>query len=116
MSKHSNRNTVKRYEGLFILNDVSQEDGVKEMVDKIAAEITAQGGKVETTQKMDKRPFVRVANKKFSTGFYVNVIFQAEPHILAPLRNRFATDEGIFRVLFTEASDAVLPAAASADQ
>jgi len=39
---------VKRYEGLFILNTAGKEEGVKEALDKISAEITAVGGKVET--------------------------------------------------------------------
>jgi ribosomal protein S6 len=68
---------VKKYEGLFILNTSGKEEGIKEAIDKISAEITAVGGNVETVQKMDKRPFARVANKKHSSGFYVNFIFSA---------------------------------------
>jgi hypothetical protein len=46
---------VKRYEGLFILNTAGKEEGVKDALDKISAEITTAGGKVETVQKMDKK-------------------------------------------------------------
>jgi small subunit ribosomal protein S6 len=95
---------VKRYEGLFILNTAGKEDGIKETIDKISAEITANGGKVETVQKMDKRPFSRIANKRHSTGFYVNVIFDSQPAALEQLRQRFALNEEIFRVLFTQAA------------
>lgn len=94
---------MKRYEGLFILNTAAREEGVKEAIDKVSAEIAATGGRVETVQKMDKRAFVRVANKKHNSGFYVNVIFESQPAALAQLRNRFALSEDIFRVLFTEA-------------
>jgi ribosomal protein S6 len=94
---------VKRYEGLFILNTTAREEGIKDAIDKVSAEITAQGGRVETVQKMDKRTFMRVANKKHSSGFYVNVIFETLPGSLAGLRSRFALNEEIFRVLFTEA-------------
>ena len=51
------RKRVKRYEGLFILNTAGKEEGVKEVIDKVSAEITAAGGKVETVQKMDKKEF-----------------------------------------------------------
>ena len=51
--------TVKRYEGLFILNTAGKEEGVKDAIDKISAEITAAGGKVETVQKMDKKALPR---------------------------------------------------------
>ena len=105
---------MKRYEGLFILNAVSHEDGVKDIIDKITAEITALGGQVETTQKMDKRPFARVTDKQQGSGYYLNVIFQVEPGALVTLRNRFATNETVFRVLFTQASEAATPAATTA--
>jgi ribosomal protein S6 len=77
---------VKKYEGLFILNTAGKEEGIKEAIDKISAEITSAGAKIETVQKMDKKPFARVANKKFSAGFYVNVIFDSEPASIAQLR------------------------------
>lgn len=94
---------MKKYEGLFILNTVGKEEGIKETIDKISAEIAAAGGKVETVQKMDKRAFSRVADKKYNSGFYVNVIFESEPSVLAPLRSRFALNEEVFRVVFTSA-------------
>jgi ribosomal protein S6 len=94
---------VKRYEGLFILNTAGKEEGVKDAIDKVSAEITAAGGAVETVQKMDKRNFMRVADNKHSSGFYVNVIFSSEPAVVAQLRTRFALNEDVFRVLFTTA-------------
>jgi ribosomal protein S6 len=94
---------VKRYEGLFILNTAGKEEGIKDAIDKISSEITAAGGKVETVQKMDKKNYARVANKKYTSGFYVNVIFEIAPTLLAPLRGRFTLNEEVFRVLFTQA-------------
>jgi ribosomal protein S6 len=94
---------MKKYEGLFILNTAGKEEGVKEIVDKISNEIAAGGGRIETIQKMDKRPFARVANKRHSAGYYVNVIFESQPGLLAQLHAKFALGEDVFRVLFTEA-------------
>lgn len=104
---------MKKYEGLFILNTAGKEEGVKELIDQITAEIAGAGGKVETVQKMDKRPFSRVANKRFSTGFYVNFIFDLDPSNLAQLKHRFDLNDDVFRVLFTVAPrpKAVAPAA-----
>ena len=67
---------MKRYEGLFILDTAGKEEGIKDVIDKISAELTAAGAKVETVQKMDKKQFSRVANKRYQSGFYVNVIFE----------------------------------------
>jgi ribosomal protein S6 len=86
------------------MNTAGKEEGVKDAIDKLSTDITSAGGKVETVQKMDKRSFVRVANKKHSAGFYVNIIFEVQPAVLAALRTKFALNEDIFRVLFTNAA------------
>ena len=94
---------MKRYEGLFILNTAGKEDSLKDLVDKLSAEITAAGCKVETVQKMEKRPFSRVANKRVTAGFYVNVIFEGNASMLTQLHHRFALNGDVFRVIFTQA-------------
>lgn len=100
---------MKRYEGLFILNNnltsTGKEDGVTVAIERISKDIEAAGGKIEATQKMDKRPFTRVADKKFSSGFYVNIIFQGPGTAIAPLQHKFGLNEDVFRVLFTLAPD-----------
>src|SRR5436853_2993642 len=92
---------MKRYEGLFILNTAAKEEGIKDSIDKISAEIAAVGGKVETVQKMDKKNFMRVADKKYTSGFYVNVIFACPETATAQLRHRIGINEDIFRTLLT---------------
>jgi ribosomal protein S6 len=104
---------VKRYEGLFILNTAGKEEGIKETIDKITAEITASGGKVETVQKMDKKQFARVSDKRHTAGFYVNVIFEGQPGLLDQLQHRFAMSPDVYRVIFTNASAVVAPPAPS---
>lgn len=94
---------MKRYEGLFILNNAGKEEAIKDTIDKVSAEISSLGGKVETVQKMDKRSFARVAEKKHSSGFYVNFIFTSPASALPQLQTRFALNDEVFRVLFTEA-------------
>ena len=92
---------MKRYEGLFILDTAGKEEGIKDSIDKISAEINSAGGKVETVQKMDKRNFARVRYKRHTGGFYANVIFESEPALLEQLKHRFALNAEVFRVLFT---------------
>ena len=97
---------MKRYEGLFILNPISaKEDGVKDALDKISAEITSVGGKVETVQKMDRKAFARIADKRHTSGFYANVIFNGTPATVAQLQTKFALNEEVFRVLFTQTAE-----------
>lgn len=96
---------MKKYEGLFILDTAGKEEGIKDVIDKISAEIAAAGGQVETVQKMEKRNFARVANRKHPSGFYVNFIFQIEPCAVNHLHQRFALNEDVFRALFTIAPE-----------
>ena len=96
---------MNRYEGLFVLNTAGKEETVKEVIDKISDEITAAGGKVETVQKMDKRNFARVADKKHTAGFYANFIFTIAPAAITQLRGRFTLNDDVFRVLFTIAPE-----------
>jgi len=92
---------VKKYEGLFILNSAAQELGIPEAIEKVSAEIVAEGGRIDTVQKMDKRSFARVANKKHQSGYYINVIFQAEPDAIARINARYQLNELVFRVIIT---------------
>jgi len=94
---------VKRYEGLFILNNAAKEEAIKDTIDKISEEIATIGGTIENVQKMDKKSFARVADKKFSSGFYVNIIFESNPTALTQLRHRLALNEEVFRTLITVA-------------
>lgn len=94
---------MKRYEGLFILNTAGREDSIQELVDGLGKDIAELGGKVETIQKMDKRPFARVASKKHQDGFYVNVIFEGPSEINERLQERYHHEDHVFRVLVTEA-------------
>jgi small subunit ribosomal protein S6 len=104
---------VKRYEGLFILNTAGKDEGVQDIIDKIRKELESAGCKMETVQKMDKRNFMRVADKKHNAGFYVNYIFEAEPEIASQVRSRFTLNEDVFRVLISK-SPAPKPVAAAA--
>lgn len=99
---------MKKYEGLFILNTAGKEEGVKEVIDQISADITAAGGKVETVQKMDKRPFARVTDPKQPGGYYLNIIFEGTPEVLNGLQSKFRLSEDVMRVVFTHAS-VILP-------
>jgi ribosomal protein S6 len=90
---------------LFIIDTAGKEETIKDTIDKVSAEIISLGGKVETVQKMDKRAFARVANKRHSAGFYVNVIFELPPAALDQLKHRFAMNDDVFRVLFSTAPE-----------
>ncbi len=101
---------MKRYEGLFILDLAGREEGLNEAVDKVKELLTEAGAQVETVQKMDKKPFARITDKKVTGGHFVNVIFTASPAVISALPARFAHVPEVYRVQFGAASK-VVPAA-----
>ena len=94
---------MKRYEGLFILETAAKEEGIKDAIDKISAEITTLGGKVETVQKMDKKSFTPRGRQEAHRRLLREIIFEGQPALLDQLKHRFAMNEDVFRVLFTNA-------------
>lgn len=90
---------MKRYEGLFILDTAGKEEAIKDVIDKVTTEITTAGGKIEAVQKLDKRPFARVADRKHTGGFYVNIIFTGENALPGQLHHRFSLNPDVFRLL-----------------
>ena len=96
---------MRHYEGLFILNTAGREEGLKETIDRLTTEIANLGAKVETVQKMEKKPFTRVADKRTKEGYYVNFIFSADPQVVVKLNRHFDLDEDVFRILISSAPE-----------
>ena len=76
---------------------------MKDIIDRVTGEITKLGGKVETVQKMEKKAFTRVADKKVKEGYYANFIFEAEPEVAVKLTSHFDLDDDVFRLMLTHA-------------
>jgi small subunit ribosomal protein S6 len=85
-----------RYEALLVLNTQGREDTVKEVIDRLESEFQQEGAQIEQVQKMDKRQFSYAAGP-LSAGYYVNFVFNAEPHSIAKLRSKFKLDPEIYR-------------------
>jgi ribosomal protein S6 len=92
---------VKRYEALFILDTVSIEDSIDEAVARVAKEIESVGAKIENTQKMDRKQFARVVDKRRPSGYYVNFIFNAEPNLIEAINQRFDRNNQVNRIIIT---------------
>ena len=85
-----------RYEGLLVLNVKGNEDGAKEVIERLEGEFKKDGATVEQVQKMDRRQFSYAAGE-LESGFYVNFIFAAPSTTIDKLRARFSLDEDVYR-------------------
>ena len=90
---------MNNYDGLYILNIQGKDEGLKEAIEAIEKEIEGFGGKINGTQKMDRRRFERVAGE-IDSGFYVNVQFSVEPDKVEPLRAKLALNEIVYRQFY----------------
>ena len=85
-----------RYEGLLILNIKGNEDGAKEVIERLEGEFKKEKAEVEQVQRLDRRQFSYVAGP-LESGYYVNFIFHAEPAALNKLKAKFELDEQVYR-------------------
>lgn len=85
-----------RYEGLLVLNVKGNEEGAKDVIDRLEGEFKKEGAKIEQVQKMDRRQFTYVAGP-LDSGYFVNFIFSAEPAAVDKLRARFKLDDDVYR-------------------
>jgi len=85
-----------RYVALLVLNTQGKEGTVTEITDRLELEFQKEGAQIEQVQKMDKRHFSYVAGP-LDAGYYVNVIFTADPQLIAKLHSKFKLDPEVYR-------------------
>ncbi len=90
------------------MNLAGKEEGLKDVMDRVEADILATGGKIESVQKMDKKPFARVTDRRLQGGHYVNYVFEASPKAAASLGEKFRHADDIYRYFFSAAPKPVV--------
>jgi small subunit ribosomal protein S6 len=86
----------RRYEALLVLNAQGKEDTVRDIIDRVESEFQKEGAQIEQVQKMDKRQFSYVTGPPES-GYYVNLVFNADPQLIGKLRAKFELDPEVYR-------------------
>jgi len=86
----------RRYEALLALNAQGKEDTIREIIDRLESEFQKEGAQIEQVQKMDRRQFSYVAGP-LDSGYYVNLVFNADPGVIAKLRAKFKLDPEVYR-------------------
>jgi small subunit ribosomal protein S6 len=93
-----------RYEALLVLNAQGKEDTIREIIDRLESEFQKEGAQIEQVQKMDKRQFSYVAGR-LDAGYYVNLIFKADPQLIGKLRTKFKLDPEVYRQNYQRLSE-----------
>jgi small subunit ribosomal protein S6 len=91
-------NPIKRnYRATFILDNRGKEDSVDQIIDGVKKEITAVQGDVTAVENLGRKEFVRVTDRKFPGGTYVQISFSAPLESPALLRERLRLNQSVYR-------------------
>ena len=85
-----------RYEGLFVLNVKGNDEGAKEIIERLEKDLLREGAQIEQVQRLDRRQFSYVAGP-LDSGYYVNFVFHAEPNALQRIQSKLKLDEDVYR-------------------
>ena len=85
-----------KYEALLVLNTRGNEDGANKIIDRLEGEFKKEGAGIEQVQRLDRRHFSYVAGP-LDSGYFVNFVFVAEPHLIEKLKSRFKLDADTYR-------------------
>jgi small subunit ribosomal protein S6 len=89
--------TKRNYRASFILDNRGKEDSVEQIIDGVKKEITAVEGEVTGVENLGKKDFVRVTDRKFTSGAYVQVAFSAPAEAPAQLKERLRLNSSVYR-------------------
>lgn len=89
--------TKRNYRATFILDNRGKEDSIDQIIDSVKQEIAAVQGEVASVENLGKKDFVRVTDRKFPNGIYVQVSFSAPADGPAQLRERLRLNQNVYR-------------------
>ena len=89
--------TKRNYRASFILDNRGKEDSVDQIVDGLKKEITDIQGEVTAVENLGKKDFIRVTDRKFTSGAYVQVAFSAPAEAPAQLKERLRLNSSVYR-------------------
>ncbi|MBQ1631833.1 MAG: 30S ribosomal protein S6 [Clostridia bacterium] len=91
---------MNQYEVLYVITPELDEEADKVVMDKFADIITANGGEIEKTEVWGKRRLAYPIDYK-TEGYYVLVVFNANPELPRELERNMRNDERLMRYMVT---------------
>ena len=91
---------MNQYEVLYVITPELDEEADKVVMDKFADIITQNGGEIEKTEVWGKRRLAYPIDYK-TEGYYVLVVFSANPELPRELERNMRNDERLMRYMVT---------------
>ena len=89
----------RTYRASFILDNRGKEDSIDQIIDVVKSEIAAIHGEVSAVENLGKRDFIRVTDRKMTSGTYVQIAFSGPATAPAALRERLRLNNSVYRTL-----------------
>ena len=92
-------NETRKYAASFILDMRDTTEGLEAVIERLSNAISEIGGNVTEVKNLGQKDFERVADRKFSNGIYVQIMFEGASNMPADLKTKLSLDKTINRVL-----------------
>lgn len=89
--------TQRNYRASFILDNRGKEDSIEQIIDGVKQEIAAVHGAVTAVENLGKKDFVRVTDRKLTSGAYVQISFSGPANAPAGLKERLRLNNSVYR-------------------
>jgi small subunit ribosomal protein S6 len=92
-----NATTKRTYRATFILDNRGKEESIDTIIESVKKEIAAVQGDVTAVENLGKKDFVRVTDRKFTSGTYVQIAFAAPADGPSHLKERLRLNSSVYR-------------------
>jgi small subunit ribosomal protein S6 len=89
----------RKYVANFILDMRGCSDSVDAVIGKLSGVIGTLGGEVSSVENLGQKNFERVANRKVSSGIYIQIAFEGDPSVANGIKSKLRLDKTINRIL-----------------
>lgn len=91
--------TNKKYRATFILDTRTYQDPVETLTDKIKATLESLGFSVIGVKNVGSKDFVRVTDRHFPSGIYVQYDMEGPAKASTLVQEKFRLDKTVDRIL-----------------
>ena len=91
---------MNKYEVMYVIDTALEDQARTDVINRFSAIVEANGGKVERVDEWGKRRLAYPINYK-TEGYYVLVVFSANPELPRELERNMRNDERLMRYMVT---------------
>ncbi len=95
--------SINTYKATFLLDTRGYEQPVDTIITKLSEILTAAQAEVVNVNNLGTKSFVRVADRRFPSGTFVQITYKGAASVAATLREKLRLDKTINRILVQNA-------------